>query len=291
MGSPVTVASRLGGMARGTLLCLVLAVSLAQATGCEGKKNDSAQALRRCVDRWNQANMVGWGPAFVNISVRRLDATELAAAGLRNAAPRCVVSFAFESHAAPGSRCPGGSAVPGKPRWCIDRTGTFACALNPLGAYACPPVHEPLGPPLTKKNATTDTRGVLTLDAPLRGTDATPPLLWHRRYPHTDGWIDPWTGASDLRPGLAFAAKGHGPCFLGSEKTHLKTAMSCRSPCNGGSELKVDRQSAVSCGSPAVSYADPCFPSKAEWGRGDVAACGQSPGATTFVRWVIAGRL
>src|SRR4029450_3760531 len=30
-----------------------------------------AQALRTCVDRWNQANMVGWGPAPVNVAFRR----------------------------------------------------------------------------------------------------------------------------------------------------------------------------------------------------------------------------
>src|SRR5947207_4196755 len=132
--------AKMAGMTRRAILCLLLAASLASATGCDEKtRSKSAQQLRRCVDRWNQANMVGWGPAFVRVSVRRLDATELAAVGLQiPARRRCVISFAFESRADPQTGCSGRTAVPGKPGWCLDRTGTFACSINPLGAYNCP---------------------------------------------------------------------------------------------------------------------------------------------------------
>lgn len=155
----------------------------------------------------------------------------------------------------------------------------------------CPLMHEPTGSRLAGKNATTDERSVLKLDVPLKGTHATPPLAWQRRYPHTDGWIEPWTRARHLQRGLRFVASGHGPCFVGSEEAHAKSAMSCRSPCRGGSELAVDRKSAVPCNSPTLSGFDPCFPSRRKWRRGDIAACATSPGATTFVRWTISGRL
>jgi hypothetical protein len=215
--------------------------------------------------------MLHWGPAFVNVSVRRLDATELAAAGLRNPArARCVVSVAFEFRR-PRTGCVDVTAR-GEPGWCVDGTGTFSCAINPFGAYNCPLIHEPLGPPLRNKNATTDKRGVLKLDVPLKGTRATPPLAWHR-YPHRDGFIEPWTQAGDLRRGLRFAAKGHGPCFLGSEELHAaKPAVTCLGD------------------SPPGSRFDPCFPSRRGWRRGDLAACANWPGDTAFGRWTISGR-
>ena len=279
-------------MTRRAVLCLLLAASLAAATACDGKTTSkSAQELRRCVDRWNQANMVGWGPAFVRASVRRLDAKELGAIGLRDPARRrCVISFAFESRADPQTGCSGPAPVPGKPGWCLDRSGTFSCAINPLGAYNCPLIHEPLGPRLTKKNATTDKRGLLKLDVPLKGTHATPRLAW-QRYPHTDGWVEPWTRAGDLRRGLRFAASGHGPCFMGSEKTHEKSALTCRRPCKGGSKLPVDRNATLPCSSPALGRFEPCFPSRRDWRRGDRAACARQPGDTKFLRWTISGRL
>ena len=84
-GVAVTVARALFG--------LLVAVSLVAGVGCGAERTarqrdgaDStpaasaslspsvAQALRTCVDRWNQANMLGWGPALVSVSVRRLDA-------------------------------------------------------------------------------------------------------------------------------------------------------------------------------------------------------------------------
>lgn len=197
--------------------CSVLAAFLLAATGCDGgTARHSAQPLRTCIDRWNQANMVGWGPALVSISIRRLGGTELAAAGLQNPARRrCVISFAFESRADAQTGCPENGAVPGRAGWCVDRTGTFACATNTLGAYSCPLIHEPLGPPLMNRNAMTNERGVLKLDAPLTGTHPTPRLAWQRRYPHTTAGSNPGReranfeqGSGSLPSGMARASSG-----------------------------------------------------------------------------------
>jgi hypothetical protein len=281
--------------ARSVLVFLVAASFLA-AVGCRSHREASppdrarsteadkvllspsgAQALRICVDRWNQANMIGWGPALVRISVRRLDATELAAVGLRNSErPRCVASFALESRADPETGCSADIAVPGKPGWCADRSGTFNCAINPFGAYNCPLIHEPLGPPLRGKNATTDERGVLTLDARLKGTRATPPLGW-QRYPHRDGFIEPWTGAGKLRPGLSFAGSAHGPCGGGIEETFGKSGVRCIAP--AGARF-----------APEGAIFGPCYPSRRDFRPGDVAACSNGPGDTSFRRWTISGR-
>src|SRR5207253_1420271 len=79
----------------------------------------AAQALRTCVDRWNQAHMVGWGPALVSVSVRRLDAARLAAVGLRDPAlPRCVASLATEFHRDSKTGCSGAAVVRGNPGFC-----------------------------------------------------------------------------------------------------------------------------------------------------------------------------
>src|SRR4051794_1758052 len=82
------------------------------------------------------------------------------------------------------------------------------------------------------RDGTTDTHGVLTLDASLTGTHATAPLAWQRRYPHIDGYIHPWTSAGQLRRGLTFSQAGgshhyRGTCFRGSEQTHDKSALRC----------------------------------------------------------------
>jgi hypothetical protein len=98
----------------------------------------SPQALRTCVDRWNQANMVGWGPAAANVAFRRPVAKEHSSIVL----PRhrlCIVAIGAGQ-------------------------GTWTCVLGSFGAYWCPPLHEPTGPALTVlkgRNATIDGRGLL----------------------------------------------------------------------------------------------------------------------------------
>jgi len=188
--------------------------------------------------------MVDWNRRVANVAVRRLDARERAAYGLPDdVRPGCVVSLIF------------------------DR-GTVACVIARFGAYWCPPLHDEYGPPL-KKNATIDARGVLKLDAPLKGTYPTPPLAW-QRYPHVDGYIEPWAAAGKLRPGLSLQGEDHGRCFSGTDETLLK--------------------SAISCVTPTLARSDPCFPQRRDWRRGDLAACADGPGYTTFRRWRIAGR-
>jgi len=166
----------------------------------------SRQALRSCVDRWNQANMVGWGPALVDIEVRRLVPAEVHNVGDYGRAPRCVASIAAKIH-----------------------EQTFVCVINAAGAYECSRYSD--GAPLLRRaNAKLDKRGVLRLDAFPIGTHATPPLAW-QRYPHVDGLIHPWTGAGKLRRGLSFlAARGtryRGHCFQGSEYTPDPAALKC----------------------------------------------------------------
>jgi len=158
----------------------------------------SAQTLRTCVDRWNQANMVGWGPAPVNVAFRGPDAKERSSIVLPSRR-QCIVAI------------PAGG-------------GTWTCVLVSSGAYWCPPLHEPTGRPLSNKNATINGRGVLELDAPMPGTHATPPLAW-QRYPHLDGFILPWTASGKLWPGLRIQGQGRGRCFQVDETA--RSAISC----------------------------------------------------------------
>src|SRR5436305_5032566 len=48
----------------------------------------SAQAVRTCVDRWNQNNMVSWGSMSVSIAIRALDARERVVLSLPDRRPR-----------------------------------------------------------------------------------------------------------------------------------------------------------------------------------------------------------
>ena len=163
--------------------------------------------------------------------------------------------------------------MPGRPKVCVERRSTYVCVINGFGAFACPTNAEG-SPPLANENATTDGRGVLRLEVPSRRTHATPPLPWQRRYPHVDGWIEPWTSSGKLRPGLRFAIRysGGGSCSRGSEQTVAKAAVRC---------FWVVRSAIV----------DPCFPQRAEWRhRGAVLACATAPGRTVFGRFVITKR-
>jgi hypothetical protein len=189
-----------------------------------------------CVDRWNQANMLGWGPAPANVAFRRPVAKERASIEL-SACRQCIV--AIDAH-----------------------RGTWTCVLAGSGAYGCPPRHEPTGPPLTDKNATIDRRGLLELDSPLEGTH---PLAW-QRYPHIDGFVEPWTSSGELRPGLRFDGKERGGCFRVDETA----------------------RSGISCLSGTLLRYDACFPQRQNWRAGGLAACG-GLGDTRFVRWTITG--
>jgi hypothetical protein len=242
-------------MPRSAVLSLLLgALVVVVVVGCGAGKTTAQparQALRICVDRWNQENMLGWGPAPASVSIRRLGSAQLAQLGLGDPAlPRCAVSLAL-----------------------VSRSATWTCAINPLGAYVCPRAHEPPRIPLRGENAKTDKHGFLRLDAPLVGTHAAPPLAW-QRYPHPDGWIEPWTSSGTLRPGLTVignAYRGGGSCGAPSEFSWAKSAFRCLWR--------------------GTDMVDPCFPRTADWNRrGAVVACAGQPGDTTLLRFVVTKR-
>jgi hypothetical protein len=216
-----------------------------------------AQALRTCADRWNQGNMRGWGPtlASVGVAVRRVEAGE---------SSRCVVALAVSYKRQTGSPCYD-HPVRGHPDFCFRRSQTYVCVMAHVGAYVCPPNAEG-SPRLRRQNATVDERGVLTLDVSLERTHATPPLAW-QRYPHVDGFVEPWTPSGTLRAGLHFTGSGRGRCFVIAETV----------------------TSAISCLTRRGERYNACFPQQKHWRAGDLAACGEL-GDTRFVRWTITGR-
>jgi len=185
--------------------------------------------------------MATWGPATANVAFRRPVARERSSIQL-SSRRQCIVAIAA-----------GG--------------GTWTCVLADSGAYWCPPRHEPTGPPLTDRNATIDRVGVLRLAEPLNGTHPTPPLAW-QRYPHVEGYVEPWTSRGTLRRGLRFDGEARGPCNIAEEAAI--TGVRCQN-------LKARRGS------------DACFPQRPIWRAGDVAACALGVGATRFLRWTITG--
>jgi len=277
------------GMTRYTVVALTVGVALAVACASttpgsaarspQGNAHSTpssppsaAQALRTCVDRWNQDNMVGWGPTLVSISVRRLRAREADHLGIYDHRPHCTASLAVFAPRDTQTGCSGEAVMPGHPKFCVSTEATFVCVINKLGGYECSRYADG-APPLRNKNARTNERGVLTLDVALVGTHATPPLAWQRRYPHIDGFIHPWRREGKLRPGLTFDQAGgtrhyHGTCFVGTEFTHDTAALRCVSD---------------------VQF-DPCFPPTANWNRrGTIIACAAA-GSTSFGRFVITRR-
>ena len=166
--------------------------------GAHGAK--VTQAVRTCADRWNQSNMVGWGPGPVNVAFRRPVAMERERLQLSRRR-QCIVSIAVGD-------------------------GSWTCVPATSGAYWCPPLKESTGPAM-KRNARLDKGGFLVLDRSLRGTHAARPLGWHR-YPVVDGYIQPWTAGGALRPGLRFKGEQRGPCFLADDTVY--PTVSCLRP-------------------------------------------------------------
>ena len=195
----------------------------------------SRQALRTCVDRWNQANMLGWGPNLTYIAVRRLVPAEVHNVGDYGPKPRCVASIASKLH-----------------------EQTNVCVMNGAGAYECTRYSDG-APPLRRANGKLDARGVLTLDVPLAGTHPTRPVRW-QRYPHADGFVHPWTRTGTLLPGLSFDARERGPrvrgiCLQGSEYTRDPAAHKCVSDvqfqaCYAPAGNWNRRGTVLACGSP-----------------------------------------
>ena len=207
-----------------------------------------AQSLRTCADRWNQANMVGWGSALVRVSTR----------------PSCKVRVAVIWKRDSKTGCYGSPRLPGDPRYCVDTKRTLICDIDLFGAYTCTWIADG-SPPLGNANARMNARGVLTLTVPLAGTHATPPLAWERRYPHTDGWIQPWTRRHRLRRGLRFAWTVRGRCVSRAyEGVFPKGTLRC-----------LPRGD--------VTIYQPCFRQRR---GGAIVACAGLPGDTRFSRFV-----
>lgn len=165
----------------------------------------SAQALRTCVDRWNQDRMVSWGSRSVRIAIRGLDARERPLLTEPHPERRvCTLSLA-------------------------DRPGdnTWICQIGNSGGYYCPLITSDGMPLLRNPNGRTDRRGVLKLDVPLQGTHATPALPWQRHYRHLDGLILPWTRTGKLRTGLRFDVTERGPCVHFVEQIVPRSAVRC----------------------------------------------------------------
>jgi hypothetical protein len=164
---------------------------------CSGHPAKVNQTLRTCADRWNQGNMVGWGPGPANVAFRRPNAKERSSIQL-SSQRLCIVGIDVGD-------------------------GTWTCVMSTSGAYWCPPLHEATGPRLPE-NATLNKRGVLHLVLSLKGTHPTRPLPWHR-YPRVDGYIHPWTSGGKLRPGLRLKGEQRGRCFLVGDT--VRSAISC----------------------------------------------------------------
>src|SRR5579859_4366144 len=119
----------------GLLAALVLIVSGASSSASQ---SSPAQALRTCVDRWNQDNMLGWGPTLASVSIRGLTAEERSRWVIPNPTrPRCTVSVADYWPRALRHGCSGGTAMPGYPGACFDRRSTWVCVINVVGSYDC----------------------------------------------------------------------------------------------------------------------------------------------------------
>jgi hypothetical protein len=195
--------------------CLLGAL-LPLASAC-GHHSSQSQTLRTCVDRWNQGNMVGWGPGPVNVAFRRPNAKEHSSIELPSSR-QCIVGIAVGD-------------------------GTWTCVLSSTGAYWCPPLHEATGP-LLPENATLDTRGVLELDSPPKGTHPTPPLAW-QRYPRVDGYIHPWTSSGELRPGLRFKGEQRAAASSPPRRSDPRSAASSAAPDTTRASRSGDRGSAA----------------------------------------------
>jgi hypothetical protein len=240
-----------------------LATATATILGCGGQAADStsgtsavpsttsgAQALRVCADRWNQGNMLGWGPTLAHVSAK----------------PQCTVFLAVHYARDPHAGCSGNDTMPGYRNVCVARKTTFRCAINRFGGFECPTNADTARTPLTNQNAVADVHGTLKLSISLSGTHATAPLDWQRRYPHVDGWILPWTSDGKLRPGLELKGSTRAVCSRGSQAAATSPAIRCR----------------VGAG-----ITDPCFAKKAVLAHGVIAACPNAAGSTAFARFVI----
>lgn len=165
----------------------------------------ASQALRTCVDRWNQDNMVGYRYDSGRLEVAMVSPGHLLglATGVKGREKRCVLMLGPEK---------------AHPVYCVLAVG---------GAFYCP--YSPVeGPRRTTTNATLGKDGRLVLNVSLSGTHAARPLAW-QRYPHVDSYVHPWTSTGRLRSGLRLRPwkLGQGGCFSGTEEIPDPAAIQC----------------------------------------------------------------
>lgn len=209
-----------------------------------------AQALQRCVDRWNQMKM--------SFFIRTI--------GLVQSRPACSITLAHTFTPLKQFGCKPAHLLPGTPKLCLDSQFVFRCMINIHGAYECPQHAD--GPMRIRAWNARVTNGTLVLDHPPSVKPITPLPLWARAYPYKDGFIFPWSTADRLRPGLTLQGNAEGICEQSSESTSAPQALRCFTP----SEIY-----------------DPCFPKSIPWRRGVLAACPTTTGSTVFVRFQIQG--
>jgi hypothetical protein len=206
-------------------LCFAFGLSVLGA-GCDAAKRavatnrsaSSRQALRVCVDRWNQGNMLRWRSMSVRISIRGLYARERSVLSEPNPAQRrCTLSLA---------------ARPGQNTW--------ICIIDDADGYECPLVLKldvPLAgthaaPPLAWQRRYPHVDGFI--------------LPWTRAAKLRQG-------LSFDRTGEARHYRGH--CFLGSQQTVTKAALRCVSdvqfdPCFAPSGDRNHLGTVVACAYP-----------------------------------------
>jgi hypothetical protein len=241
----IAAAARVGWhVGAAALAAAAVLVTPGLAARGSGAELGSSASLRVCLDRWNQGRMLAWGP-----SVARLDA-----------GPPCTlrIAYAYPKNGGTGW-CP---AFRGHPHYCLFLSHTLLCRLNIFGAYSCQTHAD--SPALRTANATLNRRGHLVLRVRFKGTTPTLPLPWQRKYPHTDGWIHPWTQSGRLRAGLRLIGMLSATCTAISEETITPSALACTS----GESILLD----------------PCFPRTARWNDGAIALCPTAPGSTSFIR-------
>src|SRR5207244_1308663 len=108
----------------------------------------------------------------------------------------------------------------------------FPCALNQFQAYVCAEhAHGlPTSPPRTGQNGRYfSASGRIRLDRPPAHPVAVPRPAWVKRYPVTEGFIEPFDSHGRLRPGLTL-------------KRPLPRPYSCQT------FPKIDRTTLIGCG-------------------------------------------
>lgn len=139
----------------------------------------------------------------------------------------------------------------------------FPCALNQFQAYVCAEhaLGLPTGPPRAGQNGRYfSATGRIHLDRPPQHPVTAPRPAWIKRYPVTEGFIEPFDSHGLLRSGLTW-------------RKSLPQPYSC------GTFPKIDRTTLIGCG--AGLY---CFVPRLPVSNHERIACPATRGSRTFFR-------